>query len=217
MHLGRNLITSIAAFIALYGLSTPAGAQEVPLHWSLWGGLNQPVGSTNDLLQGGGYVVGAGLNVTPQRGSPFSLRFDLEYNENRATRQVIESGADQLGSYVFDGTTSSTALTANAVYHVPLGRGVKGYVIGGIGAYYARVDLNKGGYSGGYCNPFWGYCYSYGGNYASSATTKFGWNAGVGVEFPTYYGQAWFIEARFNRIETQQALEFVPINVGYRF
>jgi len=217
MSIRKGCAAVALAMIALACGTGSAAAQEAPVRWNVWAGLNQPVGPTNDLLQGGGYVVGAGLSLTPQRGSPFSLRFDLDYNENRATRQVIDAGAEELGGYVFDGTTSSTSLTANAVYHVPLGQGVRGYVIGGVGAYYARVDLTQGGYGGGYCNPFWGYCYGYGPNYASASTTKFGWNAGLGVEFPLYRGQAWFIEARFNRIETPQPLEFVPITVGFRF
>ena len=52
---------------------------------------------------------------------------------------------------------------------------------------------------------------------ASSGVTKFGWNAGVGVEFALPYGQAWFIEARYHRISTDRPIEYVPIAIGYRF
>ena len=209
-----SLVASIAV-AALLGAS-PVLAQDVPVRWDVKAGFSQPVGSTSDIFQGGGYSFGTGLTLTPHRGSPFSFRFDLDYTQHNATTQLLSTGADQTGAYVYGGTGSFTSLTANGVYRVPLGRGVRAYGIAGIGVYYAQVDFDLGGYYGGFCNPFWG-CYAYGPGYASSSTTKFGWNAGLGVEFPLYYGQAWFIEARFNRIETQQAIEYVPITVGFRF
>jgi opacity protein-like surface antigen len=213
----RNPITTalrIGAIAAAAGvIAVPVLAQDAPVHWDLKAGFNQPVGATDNILQGGGYAIGAGLSLTPQRGSPFSLRFDFDYAQNNATHQLLNEGAQQ-GAYAYGGTTSLTSVTANGVYKVPLGGGVRAYGVAGVGAYNARVDFNQGGY--GYCNPFWGYCYGYGYG-PSDSTTKFGWNAGLGVEFPLYYGQAWFIEARFNRIETQQAIEYVPITVGFRF
>lgn len=50
-----------------------------------------------------------------------------------------------------------------------------------------------------------------------TSTTRFAWNVGVGVEFPLQDGSAWFIDARYHRIETSEPTEFIPIQVGYRF
>lgn len=214
----RPVLTVFTVLAATIGCTVATAATPYsPVEWTLRAGFNQPVGPTNELLQGGGYVIGAGIGLVPEPGAPLSLRFDVDFNDNRATRQVIDSGAQQLDTYVFDGSVWSTAVTANAVYRVPFGAGVRGYLIGGVGVYYTQVDLNQGGDGGGYCNPFWGYCVGYGPSYASQSTTKFGWDAGLGVEFPLRYGQAWFIEARFNRIETAQPLEYIPITVGFRF
>ena len=47
--------------------------------------------------------------------------------------------------------------------------------------------------------------------------TKIGWNAGVGVEFKLPYRGSWFVEARYTRINTNTPIEFIPIEVGYRF
>ena len=52
---------------------------------------------------------------------------------------------------------------------------------------------------------------------ASQDTTRFAWNAGVGVDFALPAGQSWFVEARYERIETQEPTEFIPIRFGLRF
>ena len=52
---------------------------------------------------------------------------------------------------------------------------------------------------------------------ASQDSTHFAWNAGAGINFPLPYGHSWFIEARYERIETQEPTEYIPIRVGYRF
>ena len=199
-----------------------AAAQEIPLRWHVSAGLNQPVGQTSNLLRGGGYSVGGGFSLTSQRGSPLSLRFDLNYTDNSATQQLLSDGAQQSGAQVDNGRGNFTSVTANAVYKVPLVRGAHVYGIAGVGVYHSEISLTQTVlYGGGYCDPYWSYCYRGVGVgdvlVASESTTKFGWNAGLGIEFPLYYGQSWFVEARFNRIETQTPIEYVPITVGYRF
>jgi hypothetical protein len=52
---------------------------------------------------------------------------------------------------------------------------------------------------------------------ASSDSTHFAWNAGAGMDFPVPSGQSWFVEARYERIETQAPTELVPIRFGFRF
>jgi hypothetical protein len=72
------------------------------------------------------------------------------------------------------------------------------------------------------CDGWWGFCGT--GFFAGDVlvdreeTTRFAWNAGVGMEFPLYGGQSWFVEARYNRMATQGApTEFIPVRVGLRF
>ena len=105
---------------------------------------------------------------------------------------------------------------------MPLAYGVRAYGIAGIGVYHSRVELTQYdpyGYGYYYCDPFSGFCQGAGGSLlvASSGVTKFGWNAGVGVEFELPYGRAWFIESRYHRINTTAPIEYVPITIGYRF
>lgn len=214
------LVTGLAAG----GVASPAmaAAAYVPLRWHVTAGFSQPTGTASDLLQGGGYAVGGGFSWTPGPASPFAMRVDFNYTDNKATRQLIESGQQQTSYEVDDGRGSFTSLTVNGVYKMPLGSGVRLYGIAGAGAYHADLSLTQRVLVGGtYCDFYWGYCYPGVASgdlvVASNATTKFGWNAGLGLEFPLHYGQSWFIEARFNRIEGTRPLDYVPVTVGFRF
>ncbi len=223
MHYGKSVVC--VGLLVATGLGTPAArAAEpyVPLRWHVTAGFSQPAGSTGDLLQGGGYAVGGGFSFSPARGGPFDVRVDFAYADNRATHQLIDAGQQQTSYEIDDGRGTFTSLTVNGVYRIPLGSGVRAYGIAGVGVYHSDLSLTQRVLVGGtYCDFYWGYCYPgvAGGDLvvASDATTRFGWNAGLGVEFPLYYGQAWFIEARFNRIETARPIEYVPITVGFRF
>ncbi|MGO9512703.1 MAG: hypothetical protein ACLP2F_03545 [Steroidobacteraceae bacterium] len=87
------------------------------------------------------------------------------------------------------------------------------------GGYSDTVGATFGGY---YCDPFVGFCGGGFGevNVASHTVTKFGWNAGMGIDFPLGIGTSFFIEGRYNRIRVSNAstpIEFVPITIGLRF
>jgi opacity protein-like surface antigen len=205
----------------LAAVSATAAAQDTPLlHWHVMGGYSEPVGSTRDYLQGG-YLFGGGFSVTPSRDSPLDLRFDLSYSEHQASNYLLNLGQQAANTEVDNGTGAFWSGTGNLVYHIPLAYGVRAYGIAGAGVYHARVELTQydpyGGYY--YCDPFSGFCGGTSGDLlvSSSGVTKFGWNAGVGVEFALPYGNAWFIEARYHRINTGTPIEYVPITVGYRF
>ena len=223
MHYGKSMV-GVWVFLALALGAAVARADYayVPLHWHVTAGFSQPVGSTSDLLQGGGSAVSGGFSFSPRRGGPFDVRVDFNYADNKATRQLIDAGQQQTNYEIDSGRGTFTSLTVNGVYKVPLGTGVRVYGIAGAGVYHSDLSLTQRVLVGGtYCDFYWGYCYPgvAGGDLvvAANATTKFGWNAGLGVEFPLRFGQAWFIEARFNRIETAKPIEYVPITVGFRF
>lgn len=217
----RSAVVSLLLGAGLAAASTGAAAQDGPLvHWHVMGGYSETVGSTNKYLQGG-YLVSGGFSVTPSRASPIDFRFDVSYSQHQATNYLLDLGQQTANTQVDYGTGSFWSGTGNVLYHVPLAYGVRAYGIAGIGVYHERVELAQydpyGGYY--YCDPFADYCE--GGNVgllvSSSGVTKFGWNAGVGVEFALPYGRAWFLEARYHRIDTAAPIEFVPITIGYRF
>lgn len=219
--MSRTVLAYLLMTACLTAASTAVKAQDAPLvRWHIMSGYSETIGSTRDFLQGG-YLVGGGFSVTPSRSSPLDVRFDVSYSSHNASNYLLNLGQQTANTQVDNGTGSFWSGTGNLVYHVPLAYGVRAYGVGGIGVYHARVELTQydpyGGYF--YCDPFSGFCETSGGNVlvASNGVTKFGWNAGVGVEFALPYGQAWFIEARYHRISTDKPIEYAPIVIGYRF
>jgi opacity protein-like surface antigen len=210
--------------------------QQVPaqkewlVHGYIEGGYSETVGKTSDYLQGG-YSVGAGFSVAPAPGSPVAFRFDVHYAQNNATTAFL--GLNQsTNSAINEGNERIWAGTLDLEFRVPLGGGVHFYLLGGGGAYNTRLSFRepvflRGGYYDGYggyyyCDPFMGFCGGGFGeiNVASHTVTRFGWNAGAGLDFPLDNGASWFIEGRYNRIRVSNAsipIEYVPITIGLRF
>jgi len=201
--------------------AAPPWGPDVPDRWHISGGFSAPVGRTSDYLQGG-FAIGGGVTITPRPGSPAALRIDLDYNSHNATTQFLAAGQQATGVHVDAGSGSTWSFTMNGVLYVPIAYGVRGYGIAGIGAYHYYAELRQTAVYGGYfCNPYWYGCY-YGlapgeAIVASYSISKFGWNAGLGVEFATPWGSSWFIEARYHEIQTPHHVEYVPIEIGYRF
>jgi opacity protein-like surface antigen len=220
LTMSRMFVASAFLIAGLAAAATSANAQEARVRWHVMGGYSEPVGRTADYLQGG-YLVGGGFSVTPSPNSPLDLRVDLNYSEHVATSNLLNIGQQAANTEIDNGTGSFWSGTANLEYHVPIVYGVRAYGIAGVGAYHSRVELTQQvpfGYGYYYCDPFSGFCDGSGNALVSSTgVTKFGWNAGAGVEFALPYGQSWFIEARYHRISTDQPIELVPITVGYRF
>ena len=135
---------------------------------------------------------------------------------------LLNLGAEQNQTQIDDGWGDIVNLDVDAVLDLPLGPRARGYIMAGVGGAYRRIDLTQTvGFGGYYCDNWYGYC-GIGivpGDVLvqREETTRFAWNAGIGFEFPLYNGQSWFIEARYNRMETPQPTEFVPIRIGFRF
>jgi opacity protein-like surface antigen len=193
-----------------------------PVQWHFNAGYSLTNGTTSDYLDDG-WIVGGGVTWNLRPDSPFALRGDLTYSRYDATQELINL-AESAGSEVRidDGDGSIWGLTVNGVYNIPFNARFRGYLTAGIGGYYRKVELTQTALiSGIYCDPWWGFCYPalVAGDVIvqDQTTTKFGWNAGLGVEFPMGGGGAIFIDARYQRIETQEPTEFIPIQIGYRF
>jgi opacity protein-like surface antigen len=211
-----------------YVAAKPVVTVSEPLvHWHIDGGWSDPAGRSSNYLQGG-YSVGAGFSVAPVHGSPFDLRFDVNYDRNDATQQLIALNQNS-GAYINRGREEIWSGTLDLEMHVPLGGHVDVYFFGGGGAYNMSLSFGEpfyalGGYYGGgyYCNPSQEFC---GGGFgevkaASYTLTKFGWNAGAGLQGPLGPGVKWFLEGRYNRVQESNIavpLAFIPVTVGLRF
>lgn len=212
-----------------YYQQVPAQKERL-VHGYIEGGYSETVGKTSDYLQGG-YAVGVGFSVAPAPGGPVAFRFDMSYAQNNATTAFI--GLNQsTNAAINEGSERIWSGTLDLEFRVPLGGGVHAYFLGGGGAYNTRLSFRepvflRGGYYDGYggyyyCDPFIGFC---GGGFgevdvASHTVTKFGWNAGAGLDFPLGNGASWFIEGRYHRIRVSNAsipIQYVPITIGLRF
>jgi hypothetical protein len=198
-------------------LCATARAQQPVFHWHVMGGYSDTLGTTADFLQGGP-IVGGGFSVAPSASSPVDFRFDLSYSYHNASNALINSGQQATNIYIDGGNGQIWSLSGNLQLHIPITYGVRGYLIAGIGAYHTLIQLTQSGYGYYNCDPFSGFCYgSDNAVVASNDVTKFGWNAGLGVLFDLPYGRAWFIETRYHRIDTTTPIEYLPIEIGYRF
>lgn len=222
-----------AVLVLLGGFATQAGAQYArysdsyaygprgPVQWHVMGGAAVTTGQTADYL-GSGWTVGGGLTFRPEPASPFSLRADVTFSRFNATNNLLQLGAEQNQTQIDDGWGDVVNFDLDGVLDIPLGARARMYVMAGVGGAYRRIDLTQTvGFGGYYCDYWYGYC---GVGIVPGdvlvqreETTRFAWNAGAGIEFPLYNGQSWFIEARYNRMETPQPTEFIPIRVGFRF
>src|SRR5262249_9647548 len=101
------------------------------------------------------------------------------------------------------------------VLEAPVSPWMRFYVAGGVGVGYRRIELTQNGFL---CDPF--FCSSGFGRstlVASDDSTRFAWNAGAGLDFALPGGSSWFVEAGYERIQTQERTEFIPIRFGFRF
>jgi len=213
----KRIFTTLAFGLLAAASSPGALAAEPPLTWLMNAGYAAPIGTTADYLQGG-WTIGGGFAVKLQPSSPLSAQFDLSYSDFQATRKLIDLGQAQTPYYIDDGRGEVWALTGALKFTAAFSGGAHGYGLLGIGGYHRYVELTQTAY-GVVCDPWWGICYAGSGNavVASKSQTKFGWNGGIGIEFPLRYGGAWFLEARYHYIQGDKNTEFVPIQIGYRF
>jgi opacity protein-like surface antigen len=213
-----SLRVMLVAVAGLLAVAPRAHAQETSfVRWHLMGGINEPVGNTNDLLQTG-WNLGFGVTFR-QPGEPFGIRLEFNYGSNNASSKLINQGGVATGLQVNGGWMDSWSGTVNLEAQHLFSNAMYGYLIGGVGFYYTSVQLTEQGY-GYVCNPWWYYCYPGVGNVvvASNSNTRFGWNAGGGLAFRLRAGPTLLVEARYTQIQTSgQSIEMVPITVGLRF
>ncbi len=216
--MSRGSLQSIVLFAALGA----AGAAQADsgIKWHVMGGYSDTLGNTANYLQGGPIFDG-GFSISPQWLGPFEMRFDLSYSEYNASVALINNGQIATNQPLDGGTGSIWSASDSLVYHVPITYGVRAYGIAGVGVYYTRIDLTQSlPYGGGYG---YGYGYGYGccgyaeAVVASHGVTNFGWSVGGGVEFALPFGHSWFIESRYQHIDSTSAIQYLPIEVGYRF
>lgn len=214
----------LLAPVLLVGFCAPALAQvyavqPLPLQWFVDAGPSFPLGTTADYFNTG-WTVGGGFTLRQDPAQPFSLRTELDYSRFGASSELISAGQAAGPTQINGGFGEALDAQVDGVFEQPFNAYTRFYAMGGIGLAYRRIELTQSGSTP--CNEFLGVC---GPGFAGSTTsgvagydtTRFAWNVGAGFDFPLPGGQSWFVEARYERIETPAATEFLPIRVGIRF
>lgn len=220
MNPSKRLWT-VLALTAGSAMVSQSAMAEGPLVWHVNGGYADTIGETSDYLSGG-WTFGGGFAFQPESWEHMALQVDLGYADMDATHKLIQLGQQHSPVRIDDGRGSIWLLTAAGKFILPFNEDVRGYGLLGIGGYHRYVELTQTALFGGtICDPWWGYCYPgvVAGQslVASTSTTKFGWNAGLGVEFQTGGAGTWFIEARYHRMQDSHPTEILPIQIGVRF
>jgi len=208
---------AILAPLALLGCAAPVMAQTYeyqPVRWFIDAGGSVTQSDTSSFFDNG-WTIGTGLSFTPDPSQPFMLRAEIDYSRFDATSEFVSANQALSSIPIDNGSMQTLTGFLNAVLQAPVSPWMRFYVTGGVGLGYRRLELTQNGF---FCNAFFcGRDFDHNALVASDDTTRFAWNAGVGLDFALPRGQSWFLEARYERIETQQPTEFIPIRFGYRF
>jgi opacity protein-like surface antigen len=224
---GRTITTPktlVVVALATLG-SLPAVAQHKD--WKSWYGevsagyavpmleTTAPDGSSVDPLDDGWNLTLGG--VYKPKTWPVGAYLELGYNSfdvNRDLLDQIDVGGGDADIWSLDGGFFWTTTT---------GTPVNFYIRGGVGWYRIEAKLTEpgAGFLPGWCG--WNWCYP-GGIVptdvvvASDSTTRFGYNAGLGLSFAFGSGSEIYLEARYHRAETtNEPTELLPVSVGFRW
>jgi hypothetical protein len=118
---------------------------------------------------------------------PLGLRVDAAFNQFARSATTPAAAS---------GSQTAASVTLNPTYRLPMTNSpLSPYVIAGAGAYRLACS----------------------GDLACDATTRFGWNGGIGAKFASF-GLRGFVEARYNRIAFRNgAVHYIPFTLGLTF
>jgi hypothetical protein len=225
----RNMVVLCSAAALIAALSAPARSQgyyygpqaAATFQGQIMGGFSGTSGNTANYLQGG-WAIDGGFIYWLHHGEGLGIRTDLSYSDHAATDQFLAFGQQVTGQEVDDGWGNFSAISTGPIYRAALGGWAHVYGFAQVGVSHVHLRLVQTFFAPGfYCDPFFGYCdspdvgaasvYSYN-------TNRISWNVGVGLDFPSYWAQSWFIEAQYRRIDTApHPFEYWPLMIGLRF
>jgi hypothetical protein len=215
----------VACFLvlALAFFGSAALAQTAPKEVTgyIAGGYTTVEGTTSEFVNDGWNISGGAI-VRPNPNKPLAFRVDVGYNYFNASRNAIEEANMNSPVRTDDGWASMFTVTLDALWNFGKAGHPNLYFGLGIGGYRRYVQLTQEALLGGtICDPWWGICYPAVGVgdviTADDKLTKFGYNASLGMTFPTKSGGELFVEGRYHRMESDQPTEFIPIIFGYRW
>jgi hypothetical protein len=178
----------IRATISL-AIIVPAMSLEAqrPLSIGLAGGVSLPQGNLSDAASTGWH--GLATLALSSLVLPQGVRVDIAYNQFAFS----DDAQTQFGS---DGNVSVGSATLNLTYRLPMTNSpMSPYLITGLGAYQSKCS----------------------GGPACEASTRFGWNVGLGSKLAVL-GTRTFVEARYHVTSRGGgSIRYFPVTLGLLF
>ena len=188
--------SAVLAAVALAGWSATASAIQKPFQIGLGGGVSVPVGDAGDALKSGWHGTAIARFNLP--GLPFDIRALGSYKHLSLDQAAAgSSGASKIISGL-----------GNITYTMPMPGPVKPYITAGLGVFNMKTTFDAAGVP----DP--------------ASTTKFGIDAGAGVQFG-FMGLNGFLEGKFENVYTDQGFnpaltqnlktQIIPVTFGIFF
>ena len=180
----RSLIVAAVALACICTASSASAQSVNPLRFGVAGGLTLPQGDDADFVSTGYHILGTLGFQAPM--VPVGLRLDVGYN---GFGEKDDNGV----------TANILSATVNGIFNMSMAPAVSPYLIGGLGMYRSKVEIDGLGDAG------------------EASSTDFGFNGGIGLRFGLS-GFSTFAEARYNHIMTDgESTSYIPITFGIMF
>ena len=192
-----STIAAVTAALVLAGWSASATAMiQKPFQIGFGGGVSVPVGDAADALKSGWH--GTAIVKFSLPGLPLDLRALASYKHFNLDPATVGS----------DGTSRIISGLGNITYTMPLPGPVKPYITAGLGAFNTKTSFDAAGAPD------------------QGSTTKFGIDAGAGLQFGLM-GLHGFVEGKFENVYTDQGFstavtkdlktQIIPVTFGIFF
>src|SRR2546427_5412095 len=164
-------ITAVTVATALAAWAGSSSAIQKPFQIGFGGGVSVPVSDAADALKSGWH--GTAIFKFNLPGMPLDLRGLASYQHFALDSKA--AGSDGVGKIISG--------LGNVTYTMPLPGPVKPYITAGLGAFNVKTKYNSAGIT------------------SPAAKTKFGIDAGAGIQFGLM-GLNGFVEGKFENIYT---------------
>jgi opacity protein-like surface antigen len=197
------------------------GFRYHPFRFHVDGGGTITQRSSEDYYKNG-WNVGAGLTWYPTSHLPLGLRVDGTYNEFDARNLLLQQASQTYMTPVDSGTQKIWGGDVDLELDLHFSPYVRGYLLAGGGWYRQQTTFRQTNYTPGYGCDWWGCGPGYYRGTGIVARNNTDWhfarNAGLGLEFAMGPITSFFVEARYMRINPNDAKsDFLPIRAGLRF
>jgi hypothetical protein len=198
-----------------------SGFKYHPFRFHIDGGGTLAEQSNKDMLENG-WNAGLGFSFFPTSHLPLGIRVDGTYNEFDGRPGLLSQATSTYGTQINNATQKMWGGDVDLELDASLSPYVRLYLLAGGGWYRQQTTYRQRNYYRGLLCDWWGCEYGYYGVDSVVARTTGTWhfakNAGVGFEFALSPSTSFFVEARYMRLNPNNARsDFVPIRAGLRF